>query len=473
MNRRFQLLVATLLLASAGCRVGPRYHPPETAVPAAWTGTGSGTTTNNPAGLAQWWRTLNDPTLDSLIERAVKSNYDLQAATARVRTARALRGVVASEFIPTIGAGASYNTTRRSENAITSPVRSLDTETYQAGFDASWEMDVFGGKRRSWEAATAGLQAVEDQQRGVRVSLLAEVARNYIELRGSQKRLQIAQENLASQQEVVTITQMRFDKGLATELEVAQAKALRAATRAQVPTLETAVKQASHRLSVLLGEPPGSLDAELAQTGRIPVTPPEVPAGLPSDLLLRRPDVRASERQLAAATAQIGVAEAELFPKFFLTGIAGFQSLEAGTLFSPDSQFWTAGPSVRWRILEYPRLKAQVNAQTAQQEESLARFNQTVLTSLEEVENALVAYGKEKERYRSLTEAVDSTRRSLDLADQLYTAGIGDFLNVLITQRALYEAEDALVQSERTVTSNLVALYKALGGGWDAQAGSP
>lgn len=462
----FRIALA-LSLALAGCSVGPNYHAPKPSVPASWMGGDPGITTNSTADLTQWWRNLNDPALDSLIERAVQSNYDLKAAEARVRGARALRGAVVADFIPIIGANASYTTAQRSENALAFPVRLLETDTYQAGFDASWEIDVFGGKRRELQAATANLQSVEAQQQGVLISLLAEVARNYIELRGSQKRLQIARENLQAQQEVVGITQMRFEKGLATDLDVSQAKALLAATRAQVPTLETALKQSSYRLSVLLGEPPGSLDAELAQTAPIPATPPEVPVGLPSDLLLRRPDVRSSERQLAAATAQIGVAEAELFPKFYLNGAGGFQSLNASTLFSPASEFYSAGPLVRWRLLEYPRLKAQINAQTAQQEQVLAQFNQIVLISLEDVENALTAYQNEKKRYQSLNEAVDSTRRALDLANQLYTAGVGDFLNVLISQRALYEAEDALAQSERTVTENVVALYKALGGGWD------
>lgn len=473
MNRQVQVIVSVLLLSFTGCSVGPNYKPPPTKTPSAWTGAGAGITTNGTDRLTDWWRSLDDPTLDSLIERATRSNYDLQAAAARVRIARALRGAVMSDFIPTIGASASYTTARRSENALSFPVRLLETDTYQAGFDAVWEIDVFGGKRRSLQAATAELQAVQEQQRSVLVSLLGEVARNYVDLRGSQKRLQIARNNLRSQEEVVAITQMRFDKGLAAELEVSQARALLSATLAQVPTLETALKQSSHRLSVLLGEPPGSLDAELAQVAPFPITPPEVPAGLPSDLLLRRPDVRASERQLAAATAQIGVAQAELLPKFFLTGVGGWQSLDTSTLLSPGSKFWSAGPSVRWRLLEYPRLKAQINARTARQEELLAQFNQTVLTSLEEVENALVAYQKEKERYQSLTDAVAATRRSLELAEQLYTAGVGDFLNVLISQRALYEAEDALVQSERTVTQDVVALYKALGGGWDFAAATP
>jgi len=197
-------------------------------------------------------------------------------------------------------------------------------------------------------------------------------------------------------------------------------------------------------------------------------TPPAVPAGLPSDLLRRRPDVRRSERQLAAATARIGVATAELFPKFWFNGLGGFQSLKTSNLISPGSEFYNFGPSVQWRLLEYPRIRAQIRAQTAQEEEMLAQFEKTVLTSLEDVENALVTYAKEKERYRALTESVAASRRALELANLVYTSGVGEFLNVLVAERALYQSEDALAESQGTVSVNLVALYKALGGGWES-----
>jgi len=463
---------AASLVIATGCSVGPNYHPPKPAMPAGWNNAPREVTTNSPVQLAAWWKTFNDSRLDSLIERALQANNDLKAAAARVRTARALRGAAVADLLPTVGASASLTTARRSQNALSFPVRLLDTDTYQAGFDATWEIDVFGGKRRALRAATADLQTIEEDQRAVLVSLLAEVARNYVEFRGTQRRLAIARENLAAQQQVLDITQIRSDKGLASELDVAQAKSVLASTRAQVPSLETALKQSSHRLSVLLGEQPGSLEDELAADTPIPAPPPEVPAGLPSDLLRRRPDVRRSERQLAAATARIGVATAELFPKFFLTGSGGYQSLDSENLISPASKFWSAGPSVRWRLLEYPRLRALIKAQTAQQEQVLAQFNQTVLVALEDVENALVAYGKEKERYQSLRESTEASRRALELANQLYAKGLGEFLNVLVAERTLYQAEDALVQSRRTMTQNVVALYKALGGGWETDANS-
>jgi NodT family efflux transporter outer membrane factor (OMF) lipoprotein len=296
---------------------------------------------------------------------------------------------------------------------------------------------------------------------------VSEVARNYIELRSTQRRLALAKKNLGTQQETLEITRQRFNAGLASDLEVSQARAVIATTRAQIPDIEVLEKQFFHRLCLLLAQPPGALREELEQEKPIPPTPPSVPEGLPSDLLRRRPDVRRSERQLGAATARIGVATAELFPKFSLNGVAGFQSLQTANLVAPGSQFWAFGPTVRWRLLEYPRLRAQIRAQTAQQEQALAQFQQTVLASLEDVENSLVAYDKEKERSAALSEAVEANQRALDLANSVYASGVGEFLNVLIAARALYEAEDALAQSQGAVSVNLVALYKALGGGWE------
>ena len=461
-------LLAACLTLFTGCAVGPNYHPPKPSLPANWSEVGPGGTTNRAAALARWWQTLADTNLDVLIERAVRTNYDLIAATARVRAARALRGAAISDLFPTVGANASYTEARRSQNALLFPSL-LDTDTYQAGFDASWELDVFGGKRRSLQAATADLQSFEEDRRAVLVSVMAEVARNYVELRGTQQRLVITREMLKAQGETVDLTRLLFEKGLSSELDVTEARALRAATESQVPVLETAAKVSGHRLSVLLGQAPGALEAEFAPQAPIPGTPPEVPAGLPSELLRRRPDIRRGERQLAAATARIGVATAELFPKFFLTGSAGYQSLEAGTLISPASKFWSAGPSVRWRLLEYPRLRSQIRAQTALQEQALAQFNQTVLLALEEVENALVAYANEKARYLSLAESLAQSRHSLELATQLYEKGVGDFLTVLVAEGTRYQAEDAAVQSRRAATQDLIALYKALGGGWESE----
>lgn len=454
-------------LAFVGCSVGPDYHPPRPSVPSAWTETNLTVSASANAKLARWWENLNDPVLDSLVQRAIVSNRELRMAAARVRVARAMRGAAVADLLPTIGASASYMNARRSRNALAFPVRLIDTETYQAGFDASWEIDLFGGKRRALEAARADLQAVEEDLRAVLVSLLAELGRNYIELRGTQRRLAIAAENIRVQQEMLEITKLRFEKGLASELDVAQSEALLASTRSRLPTLETTLRRTINRIAVLLGQEPSLLVSELSFDAQIPSPPPEIPDTLPADLLRRRPDVRRSERQLAAATARIGVATAELFPKFILSGSAAYQSLDTENLVSPNSKMWSAGPSIRWRLLEFPRLRAQINAQTAQQEQSLAAFEQTVLLAIEEVENALTSYAREKERFDLLQSSVESSRRALKLANELYTKGLGEFVNVLVAERALFENEDALIQSQTAISENLVALYKALGGGWD------
>ena len=343
----------------------------------------------------------------------------------------------------------------------------FDNNVYQAGFDASWEIDVFGGNRRAVEAGKAEVAAAEFGRRNVLVTLLGEVARNYVELRGCQRRLEIATNNLKTQQDALALTEDRFKKGLTSDLDVQQAATLLANTRAVIPTLETGIQDYIHRLGVLLGQPPEALLAELSAPAPIPSGPPEVPVGLPSELLRRRPDIQQAERQLAASTARIGVATADLFPKFSLTGIAGYESTSASDWFAGGSKFWSLGPTVQWRIFDAGRIRANIRVQNARQEQSLAAYEETVLMSFEDVENSLVAYAKEQIRRRSLEDAVTSSKDSLHLANQLYSNGLASFINVLDAERSLYQAEDALVQSDKAVTQNLISLYKALGGGWE------
>ncbi len=453
-----------MLVLLAGCSVGPNYRPPQVNVPAQWN-----EATNTTATVVDWWKTFNDPELNSLIERALKANLDLRVAGARLREARALRGGVVWELLPTITGSAGYTDAQRAKNAQTfiATNQSLHTGLYDAHFDARWEIDIFGGRRRAVQAATARYQAVEDERRSTLISVLSEVARNYLEVRGYQQRLAISQRNIKAQADAVEITRARFNAGLTSELDVKRAEALLATTQSQVPASLTAAQQGAHRLSVLLGQPPGTLHAELSAATPIPSVPPLVPVGLPSELLRRRPDVRSAERQLAAATADIGVETAELFPKFSLIGTGGFQSLSASDWFVPQGKYWSAGPTVTWRFLDFGRIRAQIKAANARQEQALAMYELVVLTALEDVENALVAYANEQVRYRSLDEAVAANRRSVELASELYTKGLGDFLNVLDAERSLYQSEDQLVVSERAVAENLVALYKALGGGWE------
>ncbi|HEX3720290.1 MAG TPA: efflux transporter outer membrane subunit [Verrucomicrobiae bacterium] len=464
------------LVFLAGCTVGPDYHRPNATAPAQWGEPMAGGETNgSAANPAAWWKDFNDVELDSLIERAVSSNLDLKIASARVREARAAYQVTSADFWPTVNTSASYERLRESKNqpiigAFNLPSNvPFENNVYQAGFDSTWELDVFGGTRRATEAARAEVAAAEYGRRDTLVTLLAEVARNYAEARGYQRRLEIARQNIDAQKQSLAITQNRFTNGVVPDLDVQQASTLLSTTRAEIPTLEIDLHTAIHRLGVLLGQPPEALMEELSAVSPIPIAPVEVPVGLPSELLLRRPDVQKAERQLAAATAEIGVATADLFPKFSLTGAAGFQSVSAGDWFAGASKFWSVGPTVQWRIFDAGRIRANIKVQNARQEEALANYEKTVLGSFEDVENALVRYAREQVRRRSLEEAVKSSQESLRVANQLYANGLVNFINVLDAERSMYQTEDELVQSERAVSANLISLYKALGGGWEAE----
>jgi outer membrane protein, multidrug efflux system len=468
--------VAILALLPAGCAVGPDYRRPDTPVPAMWSEARYDGIDTRPADLARWWEEFNDPVLTRLANRAAGANLDLRLAESRVREARALRRVAESGAWPTVDVSGSYSRSRTSENAIApssgtsgSPFfsgSSSGQDLFRSGFDSSWEIDVFGGIRRSVEAADATIEATIEDRRDVLVTLLGDIARNYIDLRGFQRRLAVATNNLEAQQESLGIIRVRFQAGLASDLQVAQEEAQVNITAATIPALEALAKQAAHRLDVLLGIQPGTLWAELSAEAPIPALPPEAHVGLPSELLRRRPDIRRAERQLAAATAEVGVATADLYPKFSLSGFFGVQSVSASTWFSAPSRFWNIGPTIRWPVFDAGRIRANIEVRNARQEQALTQYEKTVLTAFEDVENALISYAKEQTRYKSLMNAVVSTRRALALADELYKNGLIDFLNVLVSQRELYLAESDLAQSEATMATNLVALYKALGGGW-------
>ena len=479
MIRYLSIAVWSVALFAGGCSVGPNYKRPEVKVASEWAEAKQSGVDGRPAELTRWWTAFNDPLLNSLVERAVRSNLDLRQAEARIREARALRAVTASGEWPTLDVSSSYSRSQASENAFSSQSRTggggalpftASTEPqnlFRTGFDASWEIDVFGGVRRSVEAADATLQATVEDRRSALVTLLGDVARNYIDLRGFQHRIEVAQANLKAQQETLELTRVRFQAGLASDLDVAQAEGQLNTTAAQIPTLESLLKQSAHRLDVLLGSQPGALADELSPTAPIPALPPEVLVGLPSELLRRRPDIRSAERQLAAATAQVGAATADLFPKFSLTGTAGLQSISAGDWFTGRSRFWSIGPTVRWPIFDAGRIRANIEVRNAQQEQALIQYEKTILTAFEDVENSLVSYSREQARYRSLSQAVAANRRAVEMSNELYTRGLIDFLNVLENQRALYASENDLAQSEAAMASNLVSLYKALGGGWD------
>lgn len=468
---------ASLILLTAGCSVGPDYKEPALAMPAGWNEAPQKGVDTRPADLARWWTAFEDPLLSSLVERALRSNLDLRIAESRIREARAARAVVAAGAWPTVDTSGSYTRSRSSENALNVPTQSgfgsggsgirLERNLFDAGFDANWEIDVFGGVRRSVEAADATIEATEYSRRDVLVTLLGDVARNYIDLRGAQRRLAVARANLKTQQDSLDLTRVRFNAGLASDLDVARAEAQLNTTASQVPTLESLLKQSAYSLDLLLDLAPGALWQELEKELAIPSLPPEVLVGLPSDLLRRRPDIRFAERQLAAATAQVGSAIADLFPKFFLTGAGGLQSISASDWFTGGSRYWSIGPTISWPIFDAGRIRANIEIRNAQQEQALSQYEKAVLAAFGDVEKSLVNYSREQTRYRSLDAAVAANRRAVQMANELYVRGLNDYLDVLDSQRALYVTETELAQSEATMASNLVALFKALGGGWE------
>jgi NodT family efflux transporter outer membrane factor (OMF) lipoprotein len=463
-----------LLGLLAGCTVGPDYHPPKPAVPAQWVSPQPPAETNAPAAEAGWWRSFHDAELDSLARRAAESNLNIHIAAARLREARAASRVVSAALGPSLDASGSYDRERYSAHGFP-PIPSgfgipLDADVYQAGFDASWELDVFGGRRRAVQAARAELAAAEYSRRDVLITVLGEVARDYISARAFQRRLSVVASNIYVQQQILSLTQELFAKGLTGELDVEESKALLATTQSQVPALQTGFSESVYHLGLLLGQPPGALLEEFNTVAPIPVAPPVVPAGLPSDLLQRRPDVQQAERGLAAATARVGLAASDLYPKFYLTGVVGLQSISASDWFSAGSRFWTAGPTVQWRLFDTGRIRAMVRVQNARVEQALAAYEQSMLSAFTDVETALTAYAREQVRRQSLAQAAQASDQSVSLATDLYQHGLADFLRVLEAQRSLYQSQDALAQSDQAIASDLVALYKALGGGWEEKA---
>jgi multidrug efflux system outer membrane protein len=466
-RRSLALMVGLYFAILSGCMVGPDFQRPQTTLPTDWSEATveSRPVTSAETELARWWTLFDDPTLVSLVDSAVQSNLDLRQAEARIRQARAARGVVAAGIGPTVDATGAYQRSR-TPGAANSQSGGVITNQYQAGFDAGWELDIFGGVRRAIEAADADLQAALEARRDVLVTLTAEVARNYIDLRAFQQRIAIARQNLAVQKHSADLTRQRFQGGFVGSLDVANADAQVSSTAAQIPLLESSARQSIYSLSVLLGMYPAALLPELSPPEVIPSAPPSPPPGVPAALLRRRPDIRLAEAQIHAATARIGVATADLFPKFTIFGSAGLRSGDFSSWFNWTSRIWSFGPSVSWNVFDMDRTRSNIELQNALQDQSFIAYRQTVLNALQEVENALIASAKEEEHRRALIEAVSANRKAVGLATTLYTQGYTEFLNVLAAQRSLYASEDALVQSTGSVSTNLVALFKALGGGW-------
>lgn len=463
-NGYVSALIAVLLLA--GCSpVGPDYVPPDEPAPKTWHTSLEGGLMDrevDPKRLSHWWYTLQDLVLTDLIERAVSDNLDLKSARSRVREARAKRGISRSRLFPMVDVAASVSRNRLSEDRYGGDEYNL----YAAGFDAGWELDVFGGIRRSVEAATADLEATREAMRDVMVSLLSEVALNYLDVRTFQAAIKVAKENLKSQEDSHRVAVSRYEAGLTNELSVQQAAYNMENTRSRIPVLRTSLKAAMNRLCVLLGLQPGALNEELAGDAPIPVPPLRVAVGVPADALRRRPDIRRAERLLAVRTAEVGVATADLYPKFDLVGSIGLESLSLGNVFSASGLAYLIGPKARWPVFDAGAIRSNIQVQTERQQQALIQYESAVLTALEEVENAMIAYAEEQRRLKALEASAKAAQRAVELAQSQYEAGLTDFTNVLDAQRSLLSFEEQLARSEGAVTSNLVRLYKALGGGW-------
>jgi NodT family efflux transporter outer membrane factor (OMF) lipoprotein len=482
------LLAVLAAVLAAGCAAGPDYVPPKADTPAHWAAAPAdraraSVTTEAEADLARWWSSFNDPTLDSLIERAEKSNLDLRAAVLRIEEARAQRGVTTAAWWPNLSANAGYSRTRLSE---TTPTGSLFTSfdhvaipgapgltipnpynQYQLGADVSWEPDLFGRVRRGAEAADAGIGVSVEDQHAALVSLLGDVARAYIDLRGAQRSLATAQRIIASNGELLDLTRQRRAAGLTSEVDVVEAAAELSATQAQLPIYELAVTQSINQLSRLLGLPPGALRSELEAEVAPPPLPAAVPLGLPADLARRRPDIRRAEANLHQATAEIGVAVAGLYPRLTLTGAGGLQSETAGEVTEWASRFFTLGPTLELPVLDRGQWRT-VSLQRVRAREAAVLYAGTVLNALQEVENARAAYDADQDRDARLGATVEQDRDALDLTRQRYGSGVASFIEVLDAERSLRQNELSRAQSATVVGEDLVSLYRALGGGWES-----
>jgi len=428
---------------------------------------------------ARWWRALHDGELNSLIERAMAASPTLEIALDRLQQARAQEAVLIGAALPSLEASAGGGWGTGSDLArgrASPPLVSAETGvgvsqvTNIVGFDAGWEIDVFGKFRRAIEAAGYDVQAAIAARNMVLVSVIADVTRAYLDLRALQMQLAVVRKNVQVAEHYMNFVQERFDRGITNELDVTLARRELARLQAQVAPLAARIDAARYVIAALIGEFPENLGKELARPGTLPALPGRIRPGLPIDLLRRRPDIQAAERQLAAATARIGAAASDLYPKFSLTGDAGLQSISAGDWFAAGSRFWTAGPTVQWRIFDAGRVRAAVQAQSARADQALAAYEQSMLAAFTDVETALTGYAQEQTRRQSLAHSAQASGQVVSMARDLYSHGLADFLRVLEAQRTLYQSQDALIESDRAVSLDLIALYKALGGGWEEKS---
>lgn len=470
-SRSATWIVAVLVAVGlAGCAsVGPDYVAPAPDAPAAWSRLEEGgpAQDGHAGDISQWWRALNDPLLTTLVDEALLANHDVRDAQSRLRAARARRAVAMAGFFPGLdasGSGSRAMSSRETGSGLT-------RENYKAGLDASWELDVFGGTRRDFEAAGADLQASVASLNAARVSLAAEVALSYVEMRSLQQRLRIAQANLASQSETLQLTRWRAQAGLTDSQDVAQALSSREQTRAQIPALEISLVETQHSLDILLGRTPGSLRNRLDADKGLPRPSDKIAVGIPADVLRQRPDIQAAERTLAAETARVGVAEAARYPSFSLSGSIGLEALTLGALGYSGAETWSLLGGITAPIFQAGRLRAQVEVQDAAREQALLAYEQTVLEALRDVENALISLARSEQRAETLKIAAEAAQNAADMARLRYSSGLVDFQPVLDSERNALSTEDSLASANADRVRALIRLYKALGGGWAPQPG--
>ncbi|MGI9333210.1 MAG: efflux transporter outer membrane subunit [Gammaproteobacteria bacterium] len=485
-QRRPVALVAALLAALlSGCtKLGPDFVRPQAPVAEDWL-EANPQLKRDATDLRTWWKVFDDPALDNLIATAHERNHSLQVAGLRVLEGRARLGIAVGSLYPqvqSVGAGAVYQ--RFSKNLNNTEGADVNAWTYSAGFDAVWELDFWGRFRRGIESADAALLASLAEYEDVLVSLTAEVANAYVVLRTFEERIRLAEENIEIQRQALTLAQAQFDIGVATELDVFQARALLSTTRARIPLFKIGQRQAQNALATLLGQPPGPAHAPLEGPVAIPGAPAEVAVGVPAQLLRRRPDVRRAELEAAAQSALIGVAMTELFPRVTLTGSIGFAASDGTNttrsgnsgideLFKLDSLAILGGPSVTWNIFNYGRLKNNVRVQDARLQQLLVNYEETVLRAAQEVEDAMVGFLRGQEQVELLGESVDAARQAVDISSAQYRGGAIDYQRVLDSQNTLVEQQDLWTETRGEVARDLIAMYKALGGGWQVHEGRP
>lgn len=472
------LKACVVLVLTSGCAVGPDYVRPKTDTAEAWSESLDASLSTDPVQYGPWWTVFEDPALEQLIEIASRENLPMQIAAARILEARAVLGISRGLRFPQQQQLAGHAArVGLSENAPNAAIADQSFSSYRFGFDAAWELDVWGRLRRGVEAADADYGRALAGYDDTLVTVTAETARAYILLRTFEARLSLARENVLIQQETLRIAEVRFENGAVTELDVTQSRALLRDTEALTPSLETGVRQTMNAISTLIGQPPGQLAELLQQPSSIPSAPAEVAIGVPLDLLRRRPDIRIAEYQAAAQSARIGIATSDLYPRFSLFGSIGFatsgdggmqsNNADAGDLFSSDSVRYTVGPAFSWPIFNFGRLRNNVRVQDARFVQAALNYQNTVLEAAREVEDALAAYLRDQTRVGYLTDSVGDARRSVELALVQYRQGSTTYQRVLDTQRFLVRQEDQLASTQGDVALNLIATYKALGGGWE------